>query len=119
MGVLDTSRLLRHVDRGGLAVPGMAYQRRVPLDAAYRLRPDRYLRRDDAQAAVARWTLADRRPRTGDDAGGTAACGRAARTPGIPGTPAPDPLHLGGARRAPAPPGCRVDGRHPKSPAEP
>ena len=45
VGRLDAAGLLRHVDRGGLAVPGLAHQRRLPVGPADRFRPDRHLRR--------------------------------------------------------------------------
>ena len=93
---------------GGTRVPGLAYQRRLPLDPAHRLRPDRDLCRDDVTAPGARSALADGRPRSALEQAERPA-GTVQPEPGRMRAPAPHPLHVGGVRRAAARPGRRVD----------
>ena len=62
VGRVDAPGVLRHVDRRGFAVPGLAYQLRLPVNASNRLRPDRHIRWDDAAAQSAATTLGDGKP---------------------------------------------------------
>ena len=92
---MDPPGFLRHIDRGGLAILGLAHQRRFPTSPPDRLLFDRHVFQEDAPAQPAGSALAE-----GES-------GEAEADGGVFRPTSPDRFYLGGGRvRLPARASC-------------